>query len=125
MKNDQEILRKFLDIFNEYKSQKTGWPKHRIVKTRNGKTRRWRMSRDKLDAWLYKNFIKTGLMKKNYHEWEWAGADWDKRVHVSLDDKQRSSYEEYFKGFYKSDGITYAVQKEFAIKVIALGYVSK
>jgi hypothetical protein len=123
---DYDILRRFFDIFNEHQSQVTGWPMHRFVKTKKGGTRRWRLGRDRFEAWINKNFVETGLMKPYRHVWEWVGADWDKREYARLDDRSpRARYEEHFEGFYASDrGFTYAVRKDFALKVLALGHVS-
>jgi hypothetical protein len=82
------------------------------------------MSKERHDAWFQKNFIETDLMRPNCEKWAWAGADWDKREKVFLDASECARYEEYYKDYFKSDfGFTFAVRKDFAIKVLTLGYV--
>jgi len=123
---DYDILRRFFDIFNEYNSQVTGWPMRRVVKTKKGGTRRWRLGRDRMDAWFNKNFVETGLMKPHLHVWEFKGTDWDKRDYARLEgEEEEARYRKYFRGFYACDrGFTHAVRKDFALKVLALGHVS-
>lgn len=109
MNDDYEILADFLKIFNAYKSEKTGWPNHKIIRTKKGGTRRWRTSYEKNQVWSHKNFIATDLMRLNLRRWEHQGD---------------IPYEEYYQDFFKSDfGFTHAVRKEFAIKVLTLGCV--
>jgi hypothetical protein len=112
MKDEYELMGKVMSIVNEYTSSVTGWPLHRVVHTKKGRTRRWRMSYDRYQVWFHKNFIKTDLMRVNLRDWEFK-------------DDGLISLEEYYKDFYKSDyGWTYAIRKEWALKILALGYVA-
>jgi len=113
MNDDYELLHKFFKIFNEYKSQTTGWPLHRIVKTKKGGTKRWRMSKERFDTWFWKNYISTGLMTINLRRWEYEKLG------------REISYEEHYENFFKSEfGLSHAVRKDFAIKVLTLGCVA-
>lgn len=105
-----ELLRKFFDIFNDYQSQVTGWPRHRIVQTKRG-PRNWRMSHDRFNVWFHKNFILTDLLRANLGEWEFK-------------DDEKISFEDYYRDFYRSEfGFMYAVRKDFLVKVLTLGSV--
>jgi hypothetical protein len=108
---EYDLLRKVCEIVNEYTSKTTGWPRHRIIETKKG-SRSWRMSKERHDAWFRKKFILPDLMRPHIHFEEFK-------------DDGLVSYEEYYKDFYRSEfGFTMAVRKDFAIKVLALGYVS-
>jgi len=110
--DDYEILADFFKIFNAYSSQATGWPLHRVVFTKKGYAKRWRTSYEKHQDWFHTHFVATDLMRLNLRRWEYKEGD--------------ISYEEYYKDFFKSEfGFTHAVRREFAIKVLALGYVVK
>lgn len=116
--DDYEILADFFKIFNAYSSQTTGWPLHKIVKTKKGGTKRWKMSYERHQVWFHKNFVRTDLMRLNLRRWDYE----DRALGV----KEDISYEEYYKDFFKSEfGFTHAVRREFAIKVLTLGYVAK
>lgn len=108
--NEDELLRKFFEIFNEYQSQVTGWPRHRIIQTKRG-PRRWRMSHERLNVWFHKNFIRPDLMRANLVGWEFK-------------DDGKISYEDYYRDFYRSDfGWVWAVRKDFLVKTLTLGCV--
>jgi hypothetical protein len=109
--DDYEILADFFKIFNQYSSKTTGWPLHRIIRTKKGGIKRWRISYERHQVWFHKNFIVPDLMRLNLRRWE---------------HKNDIPYEEYYKDFFKSDfGFTHAVRKEFVLKVLTLGYVAK
>lgn len=111
MTDDYEIVQKFIRILNEHTSKVTGWPLHRIVRTGNGRTKRWRTSREKHDRWFHRKFFATDLLRPNLRPWEFK-------------DDGLITYEEYYRDFYKTDhGFTVAVRKEFLLKALALGYV--
>lgn len=93
---EYELLERFFGIFNAYSSSVTGWPGRRILK--NG--RRWRTSRENHDKWFNKNFVENGLLRPN-----------------PIGSPEPEGY------FHKSHW-THAVRKDFAIKVLTLGYVS-
>jgi hypothetical protein len=112
VKDDYDILTDFFKIFNAYSSQNTGWPLHRVVKTKRGRTRNWRTSYEKHQVWFHTHFVATDLMRLNLRRWEYKEGD--------------ITYEEYYKDFFKSEfGFTHAVRKDYIIKVLALGYVVK
>lgn len=107
---NEDLLRKFFEIFNEHQSQVTGWPQHRIIQTKRG-PRRWRMSHERLHVWFHKNFIRTDLMRANLGRWEFK-------------DDGKISFEDYYRDFYRSDnGYVWAVRKEFLVKVLTLGSI--
>lgn len=113
--DDYEILADFFKIFNAYSSHKTGWPLHRVVRTKKGGTKNWRTSYEKHQNWFHTNFVATDLMRLNLKRWEYK----DRLI------KEEVSYEEYYKDFFKSDfGFTHAVRRDFALKVLTLGYVA-
>ena len=71
------------------------------------------MSYEKHQVWFHKNFVRTDLMRLNLRRWDYE----DRAIN-------EVSYEEYYKDFFKSEfGFTHAVRKDFAIKVLTLGFV--
>ncbi len=112
MNDNADLLRNFFDILNEHTSGVTGWPNHRIVRSRCGKTRKWRSSEDRHYKYIHSKFIAAGLMRVHLEEWEFK-------------DDGLVSYEEYYRDFVKGDGnrFVYAVQREFLIKTLTLGFI--
>lgn len=109
--NDDEVLRRFLEILNRHTSGVTGWPLHRLVRTRKGYMRRWRTSIERHDAYMYRRFYATDLLRPNLQRWEFK-------------DDGLVSYEDYYRDFYKSDGLfTCAVRRDFLLKSLALGFI--
>lgn len=105
-----ELLRRFFDIFNEYQSSVTGWPRHRVVQTKKG-PRRWRMSHEKLDLWFHSNFIATDLMRANLKFSEFK-------------DDGLVSFDDYYRDFVRSEwSYVWAVRRDFLMKVLALGHI--
>lgn len=117
-KDDYEILADFFKIFNAYLSLTTGWPNHRVVRTKRGTFKNWRVSWDRHQVWFHTHFVATDLMRLNLRRWEYKEQ--------VLGVKGDISYEEYYEDFFKSEfGFTHAVRKDFVLKVLSLGYVVK
>lgn len=110
--NELDAIRKFVDILNRHTSGVTGWPLHRTVRTKGGGTRRWRTSIDRHDAYMYRTFYATGILRANLHRWEFK-------------DDGLVSYEEYYRDYFRCDGgFTCAVRRDFLIKTLALGFIA-
>lgn len=108
--DNDELLRRFFDVFNEYQSEITGWPRHRTVQAKRG-PRRWRMSHERLDAWFHRNFIRTDLMRANLKFEEFK-------------DDGLISFDDYYRDFVRSEcSYVWAVRRDFLAKVLALGCV--
>jgi hypothetical protein len=110
LEDDYEILQRVFEIVNIHTSAVTGWPygwPYRTFKTKKGRVKRW--SRERYDTWFHLKFVETGLMRPHPMELAWNKPD---------------SYEEDFKDFYKSRyGFTHSVRKDFALKILTLGYL--
>jgi hypothetical protein len=108
---NDETLRRFFEILNEHTSEVTGWPRHRIVKLKDGRTKRWRTSHERHDAYVHSRFIKTDLLRVNLQRREFPN---DGLV----------SFKDYYKGFFRSKNpFFWAVRKEFLIKTLVLGTI--
>lgn len=111
--NEQEALRRFFEILNRHTSTITGWPLHRLVRTKKGGTKRWRTSIEKHDAYMYRTFYATGILRVNLQRHEFY-------------DDGLVSHEEYYKDYCTGEGnLTSAVRRDYLVKVLALGFISE
>ena len=110
---NEEILMRFFEILNEHTSEVTGWPRHRIVKTKDGRTRRWRTSHERHEAYFHGRFITTDLLRANLQKCEFS-------------DDGLVSFKEYYNDFFRSENrFVWAVRKEFLIKTLMLNHIPR
>lgn len=109
--NEQEALRRFFEILNRHTSTITGWPLHRLVRTKKGGARRWRSSIERHDSYMHRRFYATGILRANL----------DRR---DFRDDGLVSYEDYYRDYCKGEGsFTSAVRRDFLIKALTLGFI--